>query len=453
MVFAVGKNVIVIGGGLAGLAASIYLARAGRTVTLFERRRFLGGRAVTQVRLGYRFNLGPHAVYRRGAATSVYRELGVPIRGGTPPAKGTALYGGSRYALPAGLWSLLTTSLLTPKAKLEAAALMLRIRMLEPIAHAARTVSEWLDAYVRDNTLRRVMEAFFRLSTYADHPDEQSASAALSQMKIAQAGVVYVDEGWQKLVDALHSHAVAAGVNFVTSARVVGVDHVGFVRGIEIGELELDEMDDTASVAFPILSAGRLRGTRIPAETVLLTVDPATASDLVGDALGTSSFTPVTLACLDIALSRLPVAKETFAVGIDRPLYFSVHSAHAQLTPRGGALIHVAKYRRTPVALSEDVAGPAPQPGGDADADERELEALLDQLQPGWRDVVVHRRFLPSMTVSNALVKPHTPRPSPRSPIQGLYLAGDWIGETGLLSDAALASARAAAKAILSDTE
>jgi hypothetical protein len=33
--------------------------------------------------------------------------------------------------------------------------------------------------------------------------------------------------------------------------------------------------------------------------------------------------------------------------------------------------------------------------------------------------------------------------------VQGLYIAGDWVGDEGVLSDAALASSRAAAKAIL----
>jgi squalene-associated FAD-dependent desaturase len=43
------KNVIVIGGGLAGLAAGVALAEAGCRVRLFEQRPFLGGRATSYV--------------------------------------------------------------------------------------------------------------------------------------------------------------------------------------------------------------------------------------------------------------------------------------------------------------------------------------------------------------------------------------------------------------------
>ena len=55
------------------------------------------------------------------------------------------------------------------------------------------------------------------------------------------------------------------------------------------------------------------------------------------------------------------------------------------------------------------------------------------------------------MTVSNALVTPNTKRHPVRTSVKGLYVAGDWVGDTGMLSDAALSSAREAAKAILAD--
>jgi phytoene dehydrogenase-like protein len=169
---------------------------------------------------------------------------------------------------------------------------------------------------------------------------------------------------------------------------------------------------------------------------VLLAVDPASAASLAGnEGEAWTRAQPVKAACLDVGLRSLPRPRATFALGIDDPVYLSVHSAAAHLAPKGGALIQSIKYG-----------------GTDAVADERALERLLDRFQPGWRELIVHRRFLPSMVVANALVTPSAPRPSVATSVRGLYLAGDWVGDEGLLSDAALASARAASKAILAET-
>ena len=447
------KNVIIVGGGLAGLAAAIYLARGGRTVTLFEKRRQLGGRAITNLRQGFRFNLGAHALYRTGAASATYRELGIPTHGGIARAKGMLIAGNEEYKFPGNVWSILTTSFLSPKAKMQLLALMIRLRRIDPSHHASITLGQWLDENIQDARLRELMQAFFRLFTYSDHAEIESAAPALAQAKIALRGTKYIHEGWQKLVDSLHNAAVAAGVNFVSSARIVGVHHEnGQVQSVELGGLEFDaDRMDTQSLAYPEMKPEDVDGARIPATTVLLAVDPQTAAELVEDPSITSSWTalrPVTAACLDVALKTLPDPKSTFALGLDRPLYLSVHSAFSQVAPKGGALIHTAKYLKDQTRITDDYDSSSKRRGGMSE-DERELEGLLDRVQPGWRNELVHRRFLPSMTVANALITPGLQRPSFTTPIRGLYIAGDWVGSEGLLSDAALSSARGAAKAIL----
>jgi phytoene dehydrogenase-like protein len=430
----VAKNVVIVGGGLAGLAASIYLARAGRTVTLFEKRRALGGRAITTLRQGYRFNLGAHAFYRMGAGAAVYRELGIPVRGSLVKPRAVALLGGEEYWLPTGVLSLLATGLLSLRGKAQLAKALFQIRRFGGTRAGASSMREWMDLHLSHDRARSVFEALVRLMTYSDRPGDLSASIGLAQLKVALRGVLYVDEGWQKIVDSLHSAAISSGVHFVSSSRIVGVQHDGAVRAVELGGLELDaDRMDTQALAYPEERPEDLDGARLPAQTVILAVDPITAAELAGDAgKEWTRAQPVTAACLDVALRSLPLRDRTFALGIDTPHYYSVHSAFAQLTPKGGALIHLAKYG-----------------AGDPVADDQALEGLLDRMQPGWRDVLVHRRFLPSMTVSNALPTPATPRPSPVTSIRGLYIAGDWVGNEGLLSDAALASAKAAAKAIL----
>jgi phytoene dehydrogenase-like protein len=145
----------------------------------------------------------------------------------------------------------------------------------------------------------------------------------------------------------------------------------------------------------------------------------------------------VKAACLDVALKTLPAPNATFALGVDGPLYFSVHSAAAKLGPAGGAMIHAAKY------LGSDAAPDAPSV-------ERELESLFDLIQPGWRELVIERRFLPHVTVTHALVAAKQERPGPAVPgVEGLFVAGDWVGPEGQLADAAVASAKLAAELAL----
>jgi phytoene dehydrogenase-like protein len=111
-----------------------------------------------------------------------------------------------------------------------------------------------------------------------------------------------------------------------------------------------------------------------------------------------------------------------------------VHSAAATLAPEGGGLVCAMKY------LGE----------GSAEGAQAELEAMIDLLQPGWRDHVVHARMLPQMIASNAAAEASAGglRGRPRSQlvgVEGLLIAGDWVGPNGMLLDAGMASARVAA--------
>jgi phytoene dehydrogenase-like protein len=346
--------------------------------------------------------------------------------------------------------SLMFTSLLSLRGKAQLMRALFHVRRFGGKHAGAATVREWAEAHLSDPRAREVFEALVRLATYADHAGDAAAALSLSQLRVAMRGALYVDEGWQKIVDSMHSAAISSGVNFVTSSRVVGVVNDGAVRAIELGGLEIDlDRMDTQTLAMPDTTPDE-EGTLIPADTVVLAVDPGCAATLAGP-VGQewARARPVTAACLDVALRTLPNPKNAFALGIDRPLYYAVHSAFAQLTPKGGALVHLVKYRKEQRASDEELDGSRPRRNSAAAEDEQQLEDLLDSMQPGWREHLVHRRFLPSMTVSNALVTPQAPRPSPVTSVRGLYIAGDWVGDEGILSDAALASARAAARAIL----
>lgn len=411
-------DAIVVGGGLAGLASAAYLARAGRSVTVLERSSHAGGRAITNRQGGFEFNLGPHALYRAGAARKVLDELGVVYSGKAPPLSGYGIFEGRLHTLSPTPWWLLRTPLLRGRAKLQSARLLTTLPAIDP--HKQRNISlrEWLDRQTNRPDARRQVEALVRVTTYANDPERLSAEVALHQLKFGFRGVLYLDHGWQTLVDGLRRVAEAAGARIVTGAKVAGIERDDSVRGVRL--------DD---------------GSTLAAAAVIVATTPDVAAQVIGDERLAQQPAPVRAACLELGLSRLPDPKVTFALGLDQPTYFSVHSATAQLAPEGAAMVHVAKY------LPAD-------DGMDARATERELEGVLDLTQPGWRDVLRERRFLPDMTVVSAMATAERGGFAGRTPVEvagtrGLFLAGDWVGPEGWLSDASLASAKAAAQAAL----
>ena len=266
------------------------------------------------------------------------------------------------------------------------------------------TIREWLDRELSGFRARELVEALLRLSTYANAPDITGARSALAQLQLGVHGaVLYLDGGWRTIVRGLGAAARNAGAHIETSCAVAALEEDSVVLG---------------------------DGRKLKASAIVLAVAPFEVARFTGHVI---KLEPIRAACLDVALSRLPDPTTNFALGIDEPLYLSVHSSVAKLAPPGAALIHVARYL-TP--------GEIP----DVDAANR-LEALLDLMQPGSREVVVEKRFLPKMTVTHAVV-PLGGRPTDVDMLamENVYVTGDWVGPVGMLSDTSLASARRVAE-------
>ena len=72
-------DVIVTGGGAAGLTAAAYAARAGLTVALFEKQARLGGLVQSVQRDGFVFDMGLRAVENAGIVLPMLEELGLRL--------------------------------------------------------------------------------------------------------------------------------------------------------------------------------------------------------------------------------------------------------------------------------------------------------------------------------------------------------------------------------------
>ncbi|QBD81175.1 NAD(P)/FAD-dependent oxidoreductase [Ktedonosporobacter rubrisoli] len=416
--------IIIVGGGLTGLCAAALLARAGHHVLLFERSRLPGGYARTREQEGFFFNFGAHAFYLGGPGERVLRELDIPVSGGRLSIDyGLALKQDEDHRLPFGAAALAETTLFSQAEKDELSQLYAALPQLDSAQLRGISWQTWLETNIRYASARQFLQARARLSTNTWAPDLIDAGLIIDILQ-NNSGVLYLHKGWQPLVDGLLQVAQQAGATVITRARVTAVE-------VASGAVEAIRLED---------------GTRYKASAVILAVDAHTASSLVAEGQHdlmrswAQQTIPSYIACFDVALRRLPNPRNIYAIGMDCPLYYAVHSTWAQLGREDGAFIHTMRYHRYDESLSAEMS-------------KRELEALLDRLQPGWRAEVIAESFLPHIQAVSDIVQAKrggiNGRPGPVVPaIGGLYVAGDWVGNEDQQSGAAFASASRTARLV-----
>ena len=387
-------EVHVIGGGLGGLAAAAMVARQGRRVVVHEQRGRLGGRATTDDRNGFRFNQGPHALYVGGEASAVLRDLGVTPSGVRPPTRGVRmLRDGELHTAPGGFGSLLRTRLLGSSDKVELARLLTSLPRARAAEFAGLTVSEWVDQHTDRQRVHALLHAIIRLVTYTNAPHVLSAEVAIRQLQLGLGeGVLYLDGGWQRLVDALADIVVGAG------GRICPDDAA-------------HEVPDGCAVIVAVGS-------------------PAQAAAVTGHPYPGGVATEASV--LDLALDGSPL--HPFVIGVDEPVYLSEHGIAAGLCPDGRASVSLAHY-----------LAPGELP-------DRERVRAFAQRSGIVAGQVLDERYLHRMTTVSSIATASSGglagRASVRVPDRpGVFVVGDWVGDRGHLADAVLASAATAASA------
>jgi protoporphyrinogen oxidase len=391
------ESYVVIGGGIAGLTAANALAGAGRKVVLMEQSDHLGGRAITQQDRGYFLNLGPHALYAGGAAARTLRQWNIPFSGKPPDTSSGAflMRDGCMYPLILGPLQLLGTRLFGAREKLQAARIFQQL--LAGRALDGESMEAWIARHAGSTHVRQFAAMLARVTTYSADLAHLSARAALNQIRLANGqGVLYLDGGWQTLIAGLVERAQSLGVEI---RRGQTVDSLGSIE----------------------------------ADGIVLAISPASVENISGCELGRRlpAMRAARMACLDLGLRKLPDGSARVVFGLDQPLYLSAHSVVARLAPAGAAVVHVGKYL--------GAAEPNPR------ADREELEQLAERAMPGWRRQAEVVRFLPNMTVTPAAAGPEGRPGVDALGLEGVALAGDWVGEEGMLADAAVASGLLAA--------
>jgi phytoene dehydrogenase-like protein len=289
----------------------------------------------------------------------------------------------------------------------ELGSLVAKLGTASPRRWSGRSAEEWASSLGRGRDLEELVRLGIRVTSYVADLEHMPADLAISHMRLGlMRGVSYLDGGWTTLVEGLSSAASGSGATVRPHERAAGVSSGpgGWEVALASGEVLL--------AAAVVIAAGSPAAVR-----TLLPVDPGWPD------LGP----PVTAACLDLGLEG---HGPSLTFGLDEPLYLSPHSPPGDLAPPGGSVVHVMRYGAR-----------------EAEVDRSELRRYAG-LAGITDDQIVQERFLANMVVTHVLPQPElglAGRPSVTVPgAPGLYLAGDWVGPTGWLADAALASGQRA---------
>lgn len=427
------SEVIVVGGGFAGLATGALLAHAGAHVRVLERRPILGGRALVVKQEGFTLNYGLHYIVGgyRSPHHRILKHIDKLKTAPLMPVKPRLLHrmrDGQLYQVPSTPTDMLSTKLLSVRGKLSLPQAMLKIVTAKDEKLWRVPVGEWLDGVTREPTLRAFFLDLVGPLTFEAEAEALSAAHFAQVMRpfLMPKGPIalYPAGGWISMFDAFKQHIEERGgsVELKTPAERLEIDG-GNVRGVWVNS-ELQHADH-----------------------VVLALPPNELNELLKD-------TPIS----GLETERLQAIRPTMGVAIDLGVMglennhigtielpelngtLGIHNLfEPSLAPAGGHLFQFLRFM-TPAQMQDKA---------DVEQTEPLLLQVLEGIWPAFRDKVVMRRTLVRNVLTAATHRYDQPRPTllpvKVDAVEGLYLAGDATASAGELSNSAGESAIAAA--------
>jgi squalene-associated FAD-dependent desaturase len=434
--------VVVVGGGLAGIAAALDCAAAGASVTLVEVRRRLGGAVYSVERDGLEMDNGQHVFLRCcGAYRALLRRLGsehlvavqprleIPVlRPGRAP---TVLRRGS---LPAPLQlagALARYPHLSARQRLGAARAALALMRVDPADERRDDVTfgDWLARHGQD---------------------EQAVSALWDLIALPTLNLPAADASLALAAFVFHTGLLSAadaadiGFHVGTLGEIVGAPAQRALSdaGVEVRlGWAAERLERTAS-GFEVHARAGADG--LDAEAVVVAVPHMRAASLLEDLLGRearawSALGGSPIVNLHVVYDR-EVCSHRFAAGVGTPVQYLFDRSAAAGAPAGCQYLAVSlSGAEREMTMSVEQLRERYVPA---------LEALLPRARRARvESFLVTREHAATFRAAPGVA---ALRPGPRTALPGLVLAGTWT-DTGWPAtlESAVLSGHAAARSAL----
>lgn len=431
-------DVVVVGGGLAGISAAIELADAGRAVTLIEGRPWLGGATCSFIRRGLTIDNGQHAFLR--CCTAYQRLLArLGVLGSCSIQErldltvlDAAAHGGPararlrRSALPAPahlVRSLAGYRLLSPAERLKVAGVAVALQFTDPLGGDGRSLGRWLARHRQSERARTKFWDWLSVTALNVEPEDADLALATSAIRTAVlAGRDSADLGVPVVpLSGLHGGSAVALLNTLGITVRLGVRATAVQPGLAGGYLvRTASAEPGRSAAAPdAVSAGPAE--EIRADGVVLAVPPGEAAalapaELAGEAARWSLLRPSPIVSVHVIYGSR-VTPLPFAAVVGSPVRWIIDKSDA-------AGLHAGQYLAASIpAADEFVDMPATQ------LRERVLP-VLDRLFPPAAGASVEDFFVTRERRATIRHEPGTQQLRPAAGLPGLAVAGAWT-DTG----------------------
>ena len=445
-------DVVVVGGGTAGLTAAAVLSREGKRVHVYEPNSWLGGFSGTFEVDGFTLNLGAHVLEDPGSGiTAIFDHLGLPL-GHAAVSSEMPVWNRAENR-----WGSIRDHYSASKPQLKKV-----IRAIVDSPWEAfdewddRPLRAWLAQHTDDTGVYELFEylAFLEFLTTRWWEHSASDSLYLRKMHFGERGTAgysfWPDGGWKAMFDGLAGVIRNGGGVVATGMRAtVLVDH-NVARGVAVSAISTEVPNELTPAE--IIEADQVI-VALPAWDIASVIPAGVLPDwysgqidLLSDLRHRDAWVNLAIATHDAVPIHDRLELATWAQGpvSGRPGFVFEQTAYDATTAPYGVHLYVAGLAVNGSAATDRAAMIEVA---------EQLERDLHVLMPGLRHPVWSRRqlvFDPSIGVAAKPMLVGSYRPHWQAPnIDGLWLAHETLRSRGVEDDRAARAGLTVAEAIL----